>query len=311
MSQNLIVGLSSSERKSSEEDLYRPIDSGGLQTGSLTRYIQTVIIDGEQPVESECHLLARRTLQVVAPLLACAAKLSFIALSTAAAGSNKVLGAFLSYGNITAFSIIISWCALNMISDLMSPRVDAEKTLEKAQLPSWVNTGIAVSSCVLGVFAQFSLAYLVYVYNNNNILMPIAVMVSDPWFPVYSTWCGLSKLAKQRSYSPIEKEIAAVKQDHIVGLQRAQRELSLIEVGQRNILRSNLNRLSLEAKSVDRVGEYNNSMLSRKVEVIRQPSCIYKVAEKVIFAVGVVLLLSQYLVIIYTCLLYTSPSPRD
>ncbi|WP_420421693.1 hypothetical protein [Simkania sp.] len=183
-------------------------DAEYLILGSaLSTYVEKVIVDEVQPEETCRHLIARRVAQIVAPILACVAKLSFIALSVDAAGSNAALAGLLAYGNVTAFSIIISWCALNMIRDIMSPKHAEEQTIEKSKLPNWAKVAIGVGSFVLGLFAQFSLAYLVYVYNNNNILMPIAVMVSDPWFPVYSTWCGLNKLAKQRTYSNLEKEI--------------------------------------------------------------------------------------------------------
>ncbi|CCB87870.1 hypothetical protein [Simkania negevensis] len=261
----------------------------------LSRCIETVIVDDIQPIETCCHLIARRVIQIVAPLLATAAKLSFITISVDAAGSNAVLGGLLAYGNITAFSIIIGWCALNMIRDLIAPKHAEEMEIEKSKIPTWANIAIGVSSFVLGLFAQFSLAYLVYVYNNNNILMPIAVMVSDPWFPIYSTWCGLRGLAQQRTYSDLEKEILDVKQDHISGLRRGQEELSLISSTERKDFCERLGRVKSEAD--ERIEKYTNTMLERKIEVIPRPSQVYQIAEKVIFAIGLVFLVSQYIVI--------------
>jgi len=287
--------LLETDRREHDSSFQAEIQVADSSANTLSAYVEKVIVDDIQPNETCCHLVARRIVQIVAPLIACVAKLSFIAISVDAAGSNAVLAGFLAYGNVTAFSIIIAWCALNMIHDLMAPKHIEERVLEEARVPKWVNVAIGISSFVLGLFAQFSLAYLVYVYNDNNILMPIAVMVADPWFPIYSTWCGLNALAKQRTYSDLEKEILEVKQDHISGLQRGQVELSLISSSARRNFREELESIALEAD--DRVERYTDQMLTRKIEVIPRPSCVYQVVEKVIFAIGLVFLLSQYVVI--------------
>ena len=280
------------------QDAIIQVHESSIGVSALSAYVEKVFVDEVHPQETCCHWTIRKIVQVVAPLIACAAKLSFIALSVDAAGSNAVLAGFLAYGNVTAFSIIIGWCALSMIHDLMSPKHAEEKVLEESRVPAWAKVAIATSSFVLGLFAQFSLAYLVYVYNNNNLLMPIAVMISDPWFPVYSTWCGLTSLAKQRTHSPIEKEIIQVKNDHISGLQDAQDELNLISERARSSFRERLGNVGITSES--KASDYTKEMLARKVEVIPRPSSLYKVIEKVVFAIGLVFLFSQYLVIIYT-----------
>jgi hypothetical protein len=294
MSTHLLI---ESDKRQPDSNLHTEIQVYASESvvSSLSRCIETIIIDDIQPNETCCHLVVRRIMQIVAPLIAAAAKLSFITISIDAAGSNAVLGGFLAYGNITAFSIIIGWCALNMIRDLIAPKHAEEIKVEKDRIPTWANIAIVVSSFVLGLFAQFSLAYLVYVYNNNNILMPIAVMISDPWFPIYSTWCGLRELAKQRTYSDLEKEILEVKQCHVSGLRRGQEELSLIPSTERKDFCERLGRIKIEAD--ERVEKYTNTMLERKIEVIPRPSRVYQIAEKVIFAIGLVFLVSQYIVI--------------
>ncbi|WP_420421694.1 hypothetical protein [Simkania sp.] len=76
---------------------------------------------------------------------------------------------------------------------------------------------------------------------------------------------------------------------------RAQSELCLISTGSRRSFRERLEGIVVE--SDDRPGKYTKEMLERKVEVIPRPSCVYQVIEKVVFAIGLVFLLSQYIVI--------------
>lgn len=270
---------------------------GVIRTPNLSLFVSRRLISELLPHESTCHLIARRSLQVFGPLIACAAKLSFIALSVAAAGSNEVLAGFLSYGNVTAFSIVISWCALCMIRDLMAPKGDEVQALESSQASGWRKTTVAIISIAFGILAQFPLAYLVYVYNNNNLLMPIAVMVSDPWFPVYSTWMGLNKLFAKCGYSPFEKELLASKEEFTGRLREFQQQLNYMDASQRSSYRSGLTAIAEDVLNQNPAWAYVKKMNERKVDNIPRPSPMYRGLEYIIFGFGLVYLISQYMVI--------------
>jgi len=271
------------------------IQIGALRTtDNLSLYVERRIIDETRPTETRCHYISRRILQGLGSVVASIGKLSFVAISLDYASGNMVLAGFLIYGNLVSFATLICWSALNMIDDYMRPVGEEVKNLVGSKQSTCLKIAILVASVAIGVLAQVPLAYLAYYYNSLKTLMVISVMISDPWFPIYSTNLSLRALADKKSYSPFEKEIVQLKENLKAKLTETQQHLTQISYSERNDWISDLDGIARQAVSQQRSSDYLNCMLSRRVEIMQQsPSCFYKVCEKIIFASGLVFLVCQ------------------
>lgn len=291
------VGLGESpfQRLQDEEIGITAVNSTGvLRSSNLSLYVERRLIDELQPTESRCHWVARRILQVLGSVLASIGKLSFVVISLDLAAGNVALGAALVYGNLVSFACLICWSALNMINDYMQPVGAEVKAITNSRQPLWVRGCILVAAVAIGIFAQVPLAYLAYHYNSLAVLMAVSVMISDPWFPIYSTHLSLKALAEQRFYSPFEKEILQVKKDFSAKLSQSQGHLAQIPFDIRSGWIENLRAIAIQEKSSARTEGYLKSLLTKRISIVsRPPNCVYKVCEKVIFAFGLVFLTCQ------------------
>ena len=113
---------------------------------------------------------------------------------------------FLAAGNSVGFWIVGSWSILNIIDEIAQPLTKEEKILLENHLSTLSKTVSIASSLILSITSKGVTAYLAYTYNNENILMPIAVMLSDTSFPFYSSLLSMQKLLEKRSFSEIEKK---------------------------------------------------------------------------------------------------------
>lgn len=140
---------------------------------------------------------SRFVLKTLGVGLAVIGKVPFIPISVLASASilgfqSKALGIPLALGNTVSFAIVISWSMLKMIDSLFE-EIILDQTTSKRNSCCF-KVAITIFSIAVGVISQFAVAYLSYVYNNQDILMPILMLLSDSWIPSYSIKTSIEKM---------------------------------------------------------------------------------------------------------------------
>ena len=108
-----------------------------------------------------------------------------------------------------------SWSTTNIIDEIFQSLTPEEKRLFKDRLNCVSKTTSIASSLLLSVSSQAVIAYLAYTYNNENLLMPLAIMLSDTSFPFYSTLLSTQKILEKHSFTEIEKKLNKMKEEMI------------------------------------------------------------------------------------------------
>ncbi len=192
--------------------------------GNLWLFIDRRMVQGQMPHETTTHLAARRALQALGVTIAGAGKYPFVAISKKAGGDNEAYGVALAYGNTASFAALISWALLNIIDDQMRPLSKEEAALLMQNMSGYKRGGILSASIVMGLISQTPFAYLAYVYNGKRVEMPVLMMLSDSWFPTYSTQLSINAALSQRSFSTFEKELSTIRYA-LIGLLEENRAL--------------------------------------------------------------------------------------
>ena len=189
-----------------------------LLTPSLIfRFIEKNVINEITPQESKIHLIARRCLQTVAVCGAFSARLLFVRIAYEFT-DNPIYGTLLAGSSALSYGAIISWCLLNVIDDLLSPQLEEEKSIKKNTFSGYKHTIFKVGLVFLGVISQIPMAYMTYYYN-GIILFPIAVLLIDSGFPIYSLNLTFEKILKRiKKRSPLERRAESVRKDFVSAL---------------------------------------------------------------------------------------------
>ncbi|NGX36526.1 MAG: hypothetical protein K1000chlam1_01372 [Candidatus Anoxychlamydiales bacterium] len=160
--------------------------------------------------ESMATQTLRRSLQVAGIAISGLGKVPFIPINLKLK-SLQDFRVVLAAGNTLGFWALGSWSALNIIDEIYGPLTPEEKRLFSDRVNCLSKTASVASSVILSVTSQAVIAYLAYTYNNNNILMPIAIMASDTSFPFYSTLLSARKVFQKQSFSEFEKKLNQMK----------------------------------------------------------------------------------------------------
>ena len=179
--------------------------------GNLWKFVDNRLVQGIQPNETPTHLATRRALQALGIAIAAIGKYPFIAIAKKAGGDNEAYGIALAYGNTASFAALISWALLNIIDEQMRPLSKEEAALLSQKQSRNRNRAVLAGSIAVGLISQMPFAYLAYVYNGKRVEMPVLMMLSDSWFPTYSTFLSLNAVLAQRKLSDFEKDLAAVR----------------------------------------------------------------------------------------------------
>ena len=83
------------------------INSAGTED-LISLFVERRLVNDLAPVDLKAQYVARGTLKVLSVGVAAAGKYPFVALSMKAAGSNKVYGGFLAYGNMASFAALVT-----------------------------------------------------------------------------------------------------------------------------------------------------------------------------------------------------------
>lgn len=194
------------------------------RTGALWPFVDKRLVLGIKPRETPTHSAARRALQVLGVSIAGIGKYPFVAIAKKAGGTNEAYGILLAYGNTASFASLISWALLNMIDDQMRPLSKEEAALLSHRQGKCRNALILSGSVVVGLVSQTPFAYLAYVYNGKKVEMPIFMMLSDSWFPTYSTYLSVNAVLSRKSFTIFEQELLKVRLN-LVNLIEANRAL--------------------------------------------------------------------------------------
>lgn len=195
------------------------INSTPDQVSLLIRYIDRRMAQGIKPSETACHLVARRSLQGLGIAVAGAGKYPFVSIAKKAGGNNEVYGIALAYGNTASFAALISWALLNIIDGEMRPLTKEEAALLRATNGHCSKAALLPVAILVGLVSQTPFAYLAYVYNGEKVEMPVMMMLSDSWFPTYSTYLSLKRGLAVRHLTSYEETLSGIRRQMIALLE--------------------------------------------------------------------------------------------
>lgn len=164
-----------------------------------------------EPIESKGRAFVKGALQTGCVLAGYGTRLTVMNIPLKFAGANQAYGAALVYGNTASWGSVISWCLLNMTNNLMTPLSKVEERLRKTQISACTKRALIIGSVAIGMLAQVPHAYISYTYNDNNILFPIALILIDSAYPIYSLNLTVEKGIQQRNLSSFENKLLTLK----------------------------------------------------------------------------------------------------
>lgn len=180
--------------------------------GSFVEFINAKMIEKVVSAETSCRKYTRGSLKAVALIGGPIARIPFASIPLKYAGKNKTYGAFLVYGNTASYGSLISWCLFKIVSSETENLSASEKKLTAYTESTCLNKMIKAIIGILGVLAQVPFAYMSYVYNDKNLIYPVAVLVLDSGFPIYSLIQTVDAVAKRKTLFGIEKELFSLKE---------------------------------------------------------------------------------------------------
>ena len=253
-------------------------------------YVQRRMIDGIPPEESRIHCVFRRSLQTTSVIAATGSRYPFIAINLKLGGDIIPYAVALTYGNLTSFAGLVAWSFLNMIDEYTEPMGEEERLLRRKKV-NCTNTVILVSSIGVGVLSQVPFAYLAYVYNNNNPIMPLIMFATDSWFPIYSTNLSLRALAEMPSLKKFDQNLVSTRKKIIKLIEDNRQLLATDKEGRMDYLNA-LERIKNPA-------EYIGKLSKRRIEHDAQSSLCLTVAQQTVNLTGLALTASHMILIAY------------
>lgn len=191
----------------------------------IVRCIDQRIFDVAPPSESNCRKNSRRIAKALAIIGGPIARLPFVRIPMKHAGENTFYQIILVYGNTTSYGAVISWCFLKIVDSQMTSRTSDEVALTEINKSPCFKTTLKIGLTAMGVLAQVPLAYLAYYYNDKDILYPIAVLVMDSAFPIYSLLLSAEEISRRQRLAPYEKKLVEFKNKTKATLQKIQYDL--------------------------------------------------------------------------------------
>ncbi|NGX48808.1 MAG: hypothetical protein K940chlam5_00400 [Candidatus Anoxychlamydiales bacterium] len=238
-----------------------------VENSLISSFIDKRIICGDLRVEeSKCSEISRSAFKVAGVSISALGRIPFVPVSL----KLKSLGFFryfLAAGNTVGFWVVGSWSILNVIDEFTQPLTKEEKILLENHLSTLAKTVSIASSLVLSITSKSVTAYIAYTYNNENILMPIAVMLSDTSFPFYSSLLSTRKLLEKRSFSEIEKKINLMRYE-IIELIESNRSLFVSKnKSEKEDSLTLFNRIKFRASKDERLKEFLPIIFQKNPEV--------------------------------------------
>lgn len=204
------------ERRNSQEHLIQAVDFPE-HSSRLVTFIDKDLVQGISPAETNCHLVARRSLQVVSVIASFAGRIPFIPLSLRYAGDNTIYGGCLASGSTAAFGSLVAYSFLKIIDSQMRPLTPEEHYLLHARIGPTAKKVILVSGLLLGAGTQIPFALLAYEYNEpstlnpDGYLMPAMVIGIDSWISTFSGYMGLRAIGEKRMRTSYEKDLDGIR----------------------------------------------------------------------------------------------------
>lgn len=154
-------------------------------------------------LESKVHKLSRRAMQFLAVAVGIGGKIPYISTSLKYAGDNKPLGYTLATGSVVSWGVFSTYCLLTIVNNEMRPLSVQESSMKGSKNPCFRSVELAVLLSI-AVFSQFPLAYLCYINNNNQIAVPVVVMI-DSASSFYSLILSADAFHEIRKFSTKEE----------------------------------------------------------------------------------------------------------
>jgi hypothetical protein len=176
----------------------------------ISEFIDTRLIIEEKEEASTCNFWMQKIAKIGGITISALGKIPFISINTKL-NYFKEFKYALAAGNVIGFWALGSWSFIKIFENTLTPLSYEEKKIFNNKV-SKIKKNIRISIALLVSGTSQSVnAYLAYVYNNKNILMPIAIFLSDTSFPFYSTLLSMEKIFETSSNSKFEKKICTAK----------------------------------------------------------------------------------------------------
>lgn len=186
--------------------------------------IRDRLVNHCSPRESRTNFVARRALQGVGMCAASLGRVPFISMNLLLAKGDPLLGGLLAFCNSFSDAALITWSMFGMINEGMAPKTPEEQKLLEAHLSKKTSRSLRVLAIVTAVISQGPFAYLAYVYNNNNPLMPVIIFAVDSWVPARSLTLSFTDILERKSCTIFEKQLQQMRANTLGLVQRNQFE---------------------------------------------------------------------------------------
>ncbi|NGX56749.1 MAG: hypothetical protein K1060chlam5_00995 [Candidatus Anoxychlamydiales bacterium] len=174
----------------------------------------------------------------------------------------------LTAGNVIGFWALGSWSFIKIFDNTLTTLSYEERKIFNNRL-SKIKKIISISvAFLISGTSQSVIAYLAYVYNNKNILMPIAIFLSDTSFPFYSTLLSMEKIFENPSNSTFEKKLYKVKKILINKLELNKKTFINLTVNEKKYILNHFSKIKLMETDSQRLNKLLPLLLDTKTETI-------------------------------------------
>lgn len=182
------------------------------------------VVRATKIIETSVRKASRISLQFLAIAVGVGGKIPYISTSLKYAGDNKPLGYTLATGSVVSWGIFSSYCLLTIVNNEMRPLSEQELKMRASKNPCHRSAEL-IALLAVAVFSQFPLAYLCYVNNDNQIAVPVVVMI-DSASSFYSLILSANAFHERRKFSSLEqKQLLEARNKLIEAIERFRRSL--------------------------------------------------------------------------------------
>jgi hypothetical protein len=233
----------------------------------ISEFIDNRLIIEEKEEASTCNYWMPKIAKIGGITISALGKIPFISINTKL-NYFKEFKYALAAGNVIGFWALGSWSFIKIFENTLTPLSYEEKKIFNNKL-SKIKKIISVSIALLvSGTSQSVIAYLAYVYNNKNILMPIAIFLSDTSFPFYSTLLGMEKIFENPSNSKFEQKLHLAKKLLINHLEINKNTFIDLKLNEKKHILKLLSDIKLLPTDTQRLNKSLSLILDSKTETI-------------------------------------------
>jgi len=187
---------------------------------ALSDYIiEEVLLDRPPTAETLPLHMARRVLQVAPVCFTLWGSYYYIPVNMQAGHGSTALGVLLNVGNTLSCVFLNTWSTWKILDKELKPLSQSETTLLRSQFTTCERVSMFSGSIVIGALAQFAIADIASIYNNNEILPGIALILSDGPVPIYSSLLSMEKIVSRSRRTTFEQRLTLLQERAVTKIQ--------------------------------------------------------------------------------------------